>query len=82
MNALTDGRYKVILGGRDAAEAYDLNADPGEHVNLATHLPLRVAYARQAIAALRPWRVTVSRAPTPRLDSATLERLRALGYSE
>jgi arylsulfatase A-like enzyme len=84
---VSDG-WKVILGREARAErieAYDLTADVAEKRNRASEQAERVGYAKQAIAASRRapgLRAVRSFRRETRVDPATEERLRALGYTD
>ena len=69
------GALKLVEAPRP--ELYDLEADPGEAADLAAHRPDALARLQQALAASRSQE---RRAATPRQDTESQERLRALGY--
>jgi choline-sulfatase len=73
--------------GREHVEAYDLRTDGKERSNMIEQRPILRGYARQALIA---WSAEVPKGEhgtaeppvQPELDQATLERLRALGYTD
>ena len=79
-----DTKYVVSSGGAEVA--YDLAADPGETVDIATGAPGRVAPVRATLAAwVQTLEVPWGDAPEgvgPDVDPQTLQRLRELGYVE
>jgi arylsulfatase A-like enzyme len=81
--ALVHGPYKLIHDMSSAGEElYDLEADPGERVNLAERHPVRAAMFRQA---LHRWLLdlrgpALPPAAPPKLDPQQRKSLRALGY--
>jgi arylsulfatase A-like enzyme len=83
--ALRDLRFKFIYDTRTGAEElYDLQADPGERVNLVAQQALRVAFYRQE---LHQWVAGLAAAgsaegggPAARLTREQCENLKALGY--
>jgi arylsulfatase A-like enzyme len=87
--ALHFGRFKYIrwtLSGRE--ELYDLDADPGETINLARSSPAELAEGRRILAELEEegkrarQRLRLPSGETTDLDDHTLERLRSLGYAK
>jgi arylsulfatase A-like enzyme len=90
IHALVDGRYKWIerqetLGDSGEVhtrrELYDLEADPGESVNLATLHGERAERMQTALLETRTRLEREGSSPEPREpDAALLEKLRALGY--
>lgn len=80
--AWRDGRFKLIIGGA-ALELFDLEADPGELVNLAETEPKRAALMQRSLerflakTAYRGERLTPIAANAFQLKEAA-----ALGYSE
>jgi arylsulfatase A-like enzyme len=81
---LSDGRWKLVLHGREnpVARLFDLDADPGEVRDVAEIETDRVLELR---AALEKWRSETLelRPDLPRdtdLDEQTLDQLEALGY--
>jgi arylsulfatase len=76
-------RFKLIYNSYTGEEElYDLEADPGERVDLAEREPLWTAVHRQA---LQRWMLglrsaELSRAEPAQLDEQAVEALRALGY--
>ena len=83
--AVRDGRYKLITSKRGAfpPQLYDLQSDPLEKASLPTDHP---ASARLQTLAARYWK-TYEKRPAPeavsqKLDDATREQLRALGYDQ
>jgi arylsulfatase A-like enzyme len=80
--SVLDGRFKLIHSiGSGEEELYDLESDPGETRNLASELPVRAAYYRQA---LHRWLMAVgpgrAGGAPPALTTEEQESLRALGY--
>ena len=79
LTAVRDGRYKFIAAPR--RELYDLQTDPGEHNNLASANPQRVAALERALGEMTAKTTVASKAQTPQpVDPDVEERLRALGY--
>ena len=79
LRALYDGRFKYIHGPRP--ELYDLEADPGELVDLVDRLPEERDRMRTELARFITDRASTGAAAaahTP--DDETLQRLAALGY--
>ncbi len=87
--ALVDGRHKLLLEP-DGPRLYDLEADPGETRDLAAQVPERAAALVARIEELtqedeRRRQARAARADAEtlrRIESETLEELRALGYAE
>ncbi|HQR68255.1 MAG TPA: sulfatase, partial [Thermoanaerobaculia bacterium] len=78
--AVTDGRWKMILtDGRDV-ELYDLESDPGESVNRAADEPRRVADLRRWLDETRRNEVRHRSAGRPVLRPEEMRNLRSLGY--
>jgi arylsulfatase A-like enzyme/Flp pilus assembly protein TadD len=76
LRGLRSERWKLILGAEP--ELYDLQADPGEQLDVAAGQPERVERLRGRLAELEAADpVTESRLE---LDSAAAEKLGALGY--
>lgn len=81
--ALREGSMKLVYHtARDAAELYDLGADPGERSDLAAARPLETAYYTQTV---RRWILGMRRGPASVASDAQLtddqrENLKALGY--
>ena len=75
LRGLFDGKYKYI--DLPLPEIYDLRADPSEMKNLAATEPVRLDAMRSALTRQRATDKGVKRADE---DTATIERLRALGY--
>ncbi len=77
------GRYKLIAeaDGLGNDELYDLQTDPGEHVNLASQRPELLS---ELAVHLRTWRELWNRtergAQDAEFSARQLENLRALGY--
>jgi arylsulfatase A-like enzyme len=95
IRSLTVGGAKLIWGSDGRSELYDLRADPAELVNLidspghretARALEERLADLVEQYRGARPdtleWRRAESEEPEARLDPATREALRSLGYLE
>jgi choline-sulfatase len=79
LTAVRDGRYKFIAAPR--RELYDLQTDPGEHTNLASANPQRVAALERALGEITAKTAGSSKAQAPQpVDPDVEERLRALGY--
>ena len=81
LKAIYQGKDKYIWSSNGAHELYDITKDPREEENLIVKLP-HIAEAMQA--ALQRWLASFTppniRADKVKIDSATLEKLRALGY--
>jgi len=76
------GTWKYIEGDEEAArELYDLQADPGERVNLVES---NVEVADELRSTIAAWKQANARegAGTPELSPEDVERLKALGYLE
>jgi arylsulfatase A-like enzyme len=85
--ALLVGDWKVIESkeiGKSATEVYSLSQDPSERSDRAEERPVLIGYVRQALAQAEaaPLVAGARPVPSPHVDPAVLERLRALGYSE
>ena len=79
LTAVRDGRYKFIAAPR--RELYDLQTDPGEHTNLASSNPQRVAALERALGEITAKTSGPSKLQAPQpVDQDVEERLRALGY--
>jgi arylsulfatase A-like enzyme len=77
--AILFGSMKLIVSAKDRPELYDLTSDPGEEHNLyAANDPRAVELAEQ----LDRWVAARPRQKTQpqRLDPASVERLKSLGY--
>ena len=75
------GRYKLIVDtAADAAELYDLAADPGEQRNLSADRPDLVDALAADLERLGEQRLSAPLAPPP--PPEVREQLRALGYVE
>ncbi len=84
-----EGSLKLVTSSKGEALLYDLASDPAESRDLATERPADLAHMQQRLAAVAadldlP---DLDAAPAagddaPKLDAATQEQLRALGYSE
>jgi hypothetical protein len=74
-------RYKLVeyprLEGGYSSRLFDLEADPGETVDVSDRHP---AVASQLGAALRQWSGSSPPAARPSRSAADLEAMRALGY--
>jgi arylsulfatase A-like enzyme len=85
--ALIDGRWKYITaqkGSQQEEMLFDLVADPEEMVDLSDRHPEQVAALREALDLFRssaPERSAADAVPI-KVDEATRERLKALGYVE
>ncbi len=84
--SVREGKWKLIeipKPDQNLYELYDIDADPGETRDL--HATER-ATAERLTALLHQWLATfeqpgaAARPPDPKLDPATVDRLRALGY--
>jgi arylsulfatase A-like enzyme len=71
------GPLKLIHDDETGDELYDLRDDPGERRNVAAERPREVADLAATMASTL---AGAAPAGAPRLDDATRERLRALGY--
>jgi arylsulfatase len=83
--AIRDARWKAITGqGLRRPELYDLDADPGELVNLASRRPAHFSgLALRLRDFLVDWEQRVPRSVTDvELSSEEVELLRSLGYVE
>ena len=79
LRALRDGRWKFVEA--PVAELYDLEADPGESVNLAERERRVMADLRAALAAIDAGVRPPATSSTPlEEDEETLRALAALGY--
>lgn len=81
--AVTDGKWRTILVKTDAPRLYDLDADPGETIDVAARHEdvlrrLQDGYTRFMEADPRVW----SKAVRPTLDSAGTRALNDLGYTD
>jgi arylsulfatase A-like enzyme len=75
------GQGEGIGHGHDPEYLFDLDADPGETVNLAGHGDLTAAWARSRLLAwIEGGRGDDGEAKEAPVDPETLNRLRALGY--
>lgn len=78
--AVTDGRWKLILTDGGGGELYDLESDSAETRNLAASEPDRVREMTRELAASRQRDVRFRPAGRPSFDAEQLRKLRALGY--
>ena len=78
---MVTGRWKAVWNeAPQAAELYDLAADPGETRDLARARPVALGFARQRLARLRRGALRAAAEETTVTDPETERRLRALGY--
>ena len=82
--ALRQGKWKYVFTSGNRDELYDLEADPGETVNVVADHPLVAGWLRQELKRRSGFRpdtggLTIDTG-TMELDEETLERMRALGY--
>ncbi|MBW2096419.1 MAG: sulfatase [Deltaproteobacteria bacterium] len=86
IKAVIDGRFKLIWGSNGAHELYDLEKDPGEEVNLIQdeHFKKQKQKQEKALGKFVKNHFIKRLAPPEdslkKMDSKTLEALRALGY--
>jgi arylsulfatase A-like enzyme len=75
------GPRKLVVSTTGKRELYDLQTDPGERRNIL-QTGENATEARILEVELAQWLKTQGKAPgkTPKMDSATLERLKSLGY--
>jgi len=86
--ALRFGNFKYIRWTiSQSEELYDLEADPGEKIDLAKAAPPELAEGRRLLAELEAngkrarQRLRLPSGETAEVDGHTLERLRSLGYA-
>ena len=76
------GPRKLVISTAGKREFYDLQTDPGERRNIL-QLEGNAAKARGLESDLAQWLKKIPRqtpGKTPKMDNATLERLKSLGY--
>ena len=78
LRALIRGPYKFILAPKP--ELYNLAGDPDEHRNIASENNAMAQRLRDELQALLKRTSKTSGSAQARLDPATLEKLRSLGY--
>ena len=82
LRSIQIGDIKLIASDKGDVELYDLEADPGERVDLSTERPEVAAVLKRQ---LEQWLSSEPSADTsrePTLDLETIEALRVLGYME
>jgi arylsulfatase A-like enzyme len=84
-----EGSLKLVTTSTGEALLYDLASDPAESRNLAAERPADLAHMQQRLAAVAADlglpdldAALAAGDDAPKLDAATQEQLRALGYSE
>lgn len=75
------GRFKLIQRTTSHISVYDLEADPGETVDLAPERPIAVRYLRGLLGLTLAGQERRHEATTTVIDDATREQLEALGYA-
>ncbi|MCP4572910.1 MAG: sulfatase-like hydrolase/transferase [bacterium] len=83
-HAVRFGKWKYLVSeSEETVELYDLDADPGELVDVADLHPDRTS---ELAAMLADWRAAVTRddslAIQPELSESEIQKLRALGYTQ
>jgi arylsulfatase A-like enzyme len=86
---LREGGLKLVVSSKGDALLYDLAADPGETRDLAAERPADLARMQERLSVLSTEiglpaldAPLAAEGAAPELDEATVERLRALGYTE
>ena len=78
--AVTDGRWKLVLTDGRPEELYDLDSDSAENRNLAAAEPGRVAALARQLEASRRRDIRFRPAGLPAFDADQIRKLRSLGY--
>lgn len=78
--AVTDGRWKLILTDGKQAELFDLENDPGESVDRAADEPRRIAELRRWLEDFRRSETRYPSEGRPVLSPEEMKKLRSLGY--
>ena len=83
MRMIRTGDFKLIWKADVSAELFDIEADPGELIDLT---PIRPELRNRFLGELRSWSLGIEPRVVPQAfesrDRESLERLRALGYVE